>query len=242
MGCAAANRITSPQFDSEQPATWNYAVPERRVYGLAVYQHRLYYAIADGLQIWSVGLQADGSFDTDAVIEFVVPPAAGPTEISKITFDEQGRMYLAERPAPTGAYDFEALTQPGVGRVLRYALVSPVGPRVWQGLPDSYAIGFPLALHNGNGGAAIGYRYDTSGNLASQSCGGFLWSTGEHFRDLSDTALAQWLEKTGPLNVTDCKAMQRGASTIRRRFTLISSPMAMRSATPDREATWVTSL
>ncbi|MFZ0425846.1 MAG: hypothetical protein WAL80_23455 [Xanthobacteraceae bacterium] len=193
--------ITSPQFDSEQPATWNYAVPERRVYGLAVYQHRLYYAIADGLQIWSVGLQADGSFDTDAVIEFVVPPAAGPTEISKITFDEQGRMYLAERPAPTGAYDFEALTQPGVGRVLRYALVSPVGPRVWQGLPDSYAIGFPLALHNGNGGAAIGYRYDTSGNLSSQSCGGFLWSTGEDLRDSSDTALAQWLEKTGPLNV-----------------------------------------
>jgi hypothetical protein len=193
--------ITSPQFDSEQPATWNYAVPERRVYGLAVYQHRLYYAIADGLQIWSVGLQADGSFDTDAVIEFVVPPAAGPTEISKITFDEQGRMYLAERPAPTGAYDFETLTQPGIGRVLRYALVSPVGPRVWQGVPDSYAIGFPLALHNGNGGAAIGYRYDTGGTLSSQSCGGFLWSTGEDLRDSSDTALAQWLEKTGPLHV-----------------------------------------
>ena len=116
------------------------------------------------------------------MIEFVVPPAAGPTEISKITFDEQGRMYLAEAGA-TGAYDFEALTQPGIGRVLRYALVSPVGPRVWQGLPDSYAIGFPLALHNGDGGAAIGYRYDTSGNPSSQSCGGFLWSTGEDLRE-----------------------------------------------------------
>ena len=50
-----------------------------------------------------------------------MPPAAGASEISKITFDDQGRMFLAERPDPTGAYDFEALTQEGIGRVLRYA-------------------------------------------------------------------------------------------------------------------------
>ena len=93
--------ITSPQFDSAEPASWNYAAPERRIFGLAVYQHRLYYAVADSLQIWSVGLNPDGSFGNDAVIELVVPPAAGPTEISKITFDEQGHMYLADRPAPT---------------------------------------------------------------------------------------------------------------------------------------------
>ncbi len=105
--------ITSPQFDSTQPASWNYAAAERRIFGLAVYQHRLYYAVADSLQIWSVGLSPDGSFGDDAVIELVVPPAAGPTEISKITFDEQGRMFLADRPAPTGAFDFEALAVPG---------------------------------------------------------------------------------------------------------------------------------
>jgi hypothetical protein len=50
-------------------------------------------------QIWSVGLAADGSFAGDAIREIDVPPAAGPTEISKITFDDKGRMLLAERAA-----------------------------------------------------------------------------------------------------------------------------------------------
>ena len=92
--------VTSPKFDSGQPATWNYAAPERRVFGLAVHGRRLYYAVADSLQIWSVGLNTDGSFGNDAVIELAAPPSTGPTEISKITFDEQGRMFLADRPAP----------------------------------------------------------------------------------------------------------------------------------------------
>jgi hypothetical protein len=195
--------LASPQFDSTAPATWNYAVPERRVFGLAVYQHRLYYAVADSLQIWSVGLKDDGSFDSDAVIELAVPPASGPTEISKITFDEQGRMFLAERPAPTGAFDFEALAVPAIGRVLRYALAGtmPDGRRIWQESPDEYAIGFPLDLRNGNGGVAIGYRYNAKGDLLPASCGGFMWSTGEDLRDAADVALAEKLKQSGPLNV-----------------------------------------
>ena len=69
------------------------------------------------------------------MIELAAPPsAAGPTEISKITFDDQGRMFLAERPAATGAFDLEALAVPAIGRVLRYAIVgaAPGGRRVWQ--------------------------------------------------------------------------------------------------------------
>ena len=50
--------ITNPQFDSTEPNTWNYAAPERRVFGIAVYQHRLYYAVADSLQVWSVGIES----------------------------------------------------------------------------------------------------------------------------------------------------------------------------------------
>lgn len=34
--------ITSPRFDSTEPASWNYAAPERRIFGLAVFQRRLY--------------------------------------------------------------------------------------------------------------------------------------------------------------------------------------------------------
>ena len=118
------------------------------IFGLGVFRGRLYYAVAAGLQVWSVGLAPDGSFADDATREINVPPAAGPTEISKITFDDRGRMLLAERPAPTGAYDFEALTPDGIGRVLRYAIVNsyPGAPRIWQQVPDEYAIGFRAAI------------------------------------------------------------------------------------------------
>jgi hypothetical protein len=196
--------ITSPRFDSTEPATWNYAAPERRVFGLAVFQRRLYYAVADGLQIWSVGLSPDGSFGSDTVIELAVPPASGPTEVSKITFDEQGRMFLAERPAPTGAFDLEALAVPAVGRVLRYTQIgrTPDGHRIWQEAPDEYAIGFPHNFRNDNGGVAIGYNYDHSGEFILSSCGGFMWTTGEDLRDSSDTALATRLSQSGPSHVT----------------------------------------
>lgn len=195
--------VTSPQFDSTAPATWHYADPARRIFGLAVHQRRLYYAVADGLQIWSVGLNADGSFGDDAVIELAVPPSSGPTEISKITFDEQGRMLLADRPAPTGAFDFEALAVPAIGRVLRYAIaeVTPNGRRIWQLQPDEYALGFPPDFRNGNGGVAIGYDYDHDGALLPGSCGGFMWATGENLRQPADPALAAQLGQSGPLDI-----------------------------------------
>jgi hypothetical protein len=195
--------VSSAQFDSGDSATWNYAPPERRVFGLAVYAHRLYYAVAEGLQIWSVGVNADGSFADDAVIEVAVPPGSGPTEISKIAFDEQGRMYLADRGAPTGAFDFEALAVSSIGRVLRYATVgfAADGRRIWQQQPDEYAIGFPADLRNGNGGVAIGYNYDGQGNIIPGSCGGFLWATGEDLRASPNAALAAQLGKTGLLNI-----------------------------------------
>jgi hypothetical protein len=195
--------ITSATFDSTDPATWHYAAPQRRVFGLAAYQHRLYYAVADSLQIWSVGLNADGTFADDAVIEIAVPPSAGPTEISKIAFDEQGRMFVADRPAPTGAFDFEVLAVPSIGRVLRYAVAGTLndGRRLWQETPADYAVGFPRDLRNGNGGVAIGYRYDGKGDLLPASCGGFLWSTGEDLRDSPDPTLAAKLRQSGPLNV-----------------------------------------
>ena len=192
--------ITSPQFNSEDPGTWAYAPPERRIFGLSAYQGRLYYAVAAGSQIWSVGLLPDGAFGADATVEITLPPAAGPAEISKIAFDDRGRMLLAERPVPRGAFDFEALTPEGIGRVLRYALVEsyPGAPRVWQQIPDEYAIGFPLQERNGNGGIAIGYSYDPAGVIDRGSCGGFLWSTGERLRKSADPALAARLMQSGP--------------------------------------------
>ena len=186
-----------------QPMTWHYAAPERLIYGLAVYQHRLYYAVAAGLQIWSVGLNPDGSFGSDAQIEIVVPSGSGPTEISKITFDEQGRMFLAERPAPTGAFDFEVLATAAIGRVLRFAVIGTTanGQRIWQQKPDEYAIGFPGTFRNGNGGVAIGYNYDRRGDIVMGSCGGFMWTTGEDLRHPSDAKIAELLGRSGPLDI-----------------------------------------
>lgn len=194
--------VTAPSFDSTAPETWHYADPARRVFGLAVHDGRLYYAVAEGLQVWSVGLGPDGAFGTDAVIELAAPPSNGPTEISKIAFDEQNRIYLADRPATTGAFDFEALSVPAIGRVLRYEVHDMVdGRRIWQAGPDDYALGFPADFRNGNGGVAIGYNYERDGEMFLGSCGGFLWSTGEDLREASDPALAARLGRTGPLDV-----------------------------------------
>jgi hypothetical protein len=195
--------LSSPAFDSAEPATWGLAAPQRRIFGLAIHEGRLYYAVADSLQIWSIGLRPDGSFGDDPIIELAVPPAAGPTEISTIAFDDQGRMLLAERAAATGAFDFEALAVPEIGRVLRYAVVGAAagGRRAWQAEPDEYAIGFPRDLRNGDGGVAIGYNYDRAGAIIPGSCGGFVWSTGEVLRQPSDPALAAQLQQLGPLHV-----------------------------------------
>ncbi|MEF3367721.1 hypothetical protein V3H18_14385, partial [Methylocystis sp. 9N] len=206
--------IASTQFRTEDPATWGYAPPERRVFGLAIHAGRLFYAVAEGLQIWSVGVMPDGSFAPDARIEVTVPPGAGATEISKIVFDEQGRMLLAERAAPTGAYDFVALAQPGIGRVLRYAPASSGNEGgAWQAAPDEYAIGFSGKMKNADGGVALGYGYDPSGKLNRASCDGFLWATGEQLRVSADSGLAARLAQGGPVNVNGLQG--NGADLVR---------------------------
>ncbi|MFO1115900.1 MAG: hypothetical protein U1E28_09470 [Beijerinckiaceae bacterium] len=187
--------ITKPAFDTQNAATWGYAARERLVFGLGVDAGRLYYGVADQLQVWSVSIASSGAFGADPRLEVAVPPGDAPTEISKIVFDGRGRMILGERASPTGAYDFTALAQEGVGRVLRFSR-TPEG--AWAPAPDEYAIGFPLNLHNGNGGVAIGYDYLPDGRINFGSCGGFLWSTGEQLRVSADPAIAQRLRALGP--------------------------------------------
>src|SRR5262249_3985606 len=169
--------ITSPAFKTDDPSTWGYAADERRIFGLGVRDDRLYYAVV-GEQVWSVSING-GAFGNDARVDVQVPPWDGESEIAKITFDDRGIMLLAERGAPTGAYDFAALAKEAAGRVLRYqqapaqAVAQPVqpgadqvqpvqasqpapdAPSLWQPVPDEYAIGFPADLRNDNGRHAI---------------------------------------------------------------------------------------
>ena len=139
--------IESPTFDSGNPATWAYAPPARRVYGMAVSRGRLYYAVAAGLRIWSVSILPDGSFGPDARGEVSVPRGALPnSEVSEILFDDNGDMLVAERGAPTGAYDYKALAESPENRVLRFRPKNPDDPPsrdLWFPVPKEYAIGFP---------------------------------------------------------------------------------------------------
>ncbi|MDQ2078572.1 hypothetical protein RA307_00130 [Xanthobacteraceae bacterium Astr-EGSB] len=196
-------------FDSARPDTWGYAATERRVFGLATHAGRLYYAVAEGLRVWSVGLQADGRFAGDARIEVALPPAAAATEIAKIVFDDEGRMYLAERSAPTGAPDFADLSIPSVGRLLRYTVigVTAIGQPIWQPSPDEYAVGFPRDFRNDNGGVAIGYGYDADGRLDPRACGSFVWTTGEKLRATTDAPFAAKLGPSGALAIDGLQGM-----------------------------------
>jgi hypothetical protein len=198
--------IESPAFDSGSPATWAYAPPARRVFGLAAGRGRLYYAVAAGLRIWSVSILPDGSFGNDARFEVAVPrnSAAPGAEISEILFDDNGDMLVAERGEPTGAYDYKALAAAGENRVLRFRPKTPEDPPsrdLWFPVPKEYAVGFPPDYRNANGGIAIGYGYDGAGNINRAVCGGPLWSTGEQLRNARDPAIIQRLQPGGPLIV-----------------------------------------
>lgn len=196
--------ITNPAFNSEDPSTWSLAPPERRVFALAVHAGRLYYSVADGMQVWSVAIAADGSLASNSRVEVQAVPGNAGSEISKIAFDDQGRMLLAERAPPTGAYDFGVLAQQSAGLALRLQAAQPSAASalpVSAPNPDEYAIGFFDQLRNSTGGIAIGYGYTAAGLLDRRTCGGFLWTTGDELRNSADPTVAAELSSTGPLNV-----------------------------------------
>ncbi len=199
--------IQSPAFDPGNPQSWNYPAPARRTFGLAVWQLRLFYALAEGPQIWSVALNPDGSFGSNVTWELSVPAGPKPSEIASILFDAGGQIYLAERGAPTGAYDFMALAEFGESRVLRFRPKRPGDPPGvgnWYPVSEEYALGFPPNFRNGNGGVAIGYGYDAGGIINRNACGGTLWSTGEQLRN--ERTLVERLQRGGPLIVDGLQA------------------------------------
>ncbi len=165
---------------------------------------RLYYAVADGLQIWSVEPERRRLVRQrrgDRAGRAAVRPARAKFQKSPST-SKDGCSSPTGRRRPVLSTS-RHLSVPAIGRVLRYAIVEimPNGRRIWQLQPDEYAIGFPPDFRNGNGGVAIGYDYDHSGALVPGSCGGFMWATGESLRQPADPALAAQLGQSGPLDV-----------------------------------------
>ena len=195
----SATDITGPGFNAEDPATWGYTQKERMVWGMAMHGGRLYYAVADGPQIWSIGIKLDGTFGSDPRWELDVAGLASTNPVSDIAFDNEGRMILAQRGTQRGSYDYSVFAEPKQSSVVRYRREipdDPATPGSWVPVPDEYAIGFRPDGRNTTGGIALGYSYDASGQPRRGSCNQFLWTTGESLRD--NPALAAQLGAGGP--------------------------------------------
>jgi hypothetical protein len=123
-------------------------------------------------------------------------------------------MLLAERPTPTGAFDFEALTPQGIGRVLRYANTGtdPNAELNWQPVPDEYAIGFPLDLRNG---MAASISVISTSPTAISICKTAGDICGQRASSCASRPMLRWPPAcANPVRrmSTDCKAMAHGAS------------------------------
>ena len=194
--------IASDRFDAENPTTWGYAPPARRVWGLAVHRGRLYYSVAAVPQIWSVGIAQDGSFAPDPRWELDVPAQSAPLPVSDIAFSQAGAMILAQRAMIAGTYDYSTFTRPGDPKVLRFRLKGPgdpSSPGQWNPVPEEYAVGFADNYRNTNGGVALGYGYGADGTFSATACEASLWTTGQNLRN--NPALRGQLEPGGPLLV-----------------------------------------
>jgi uncharacterized repeat protein (TIGR01451 family) len=204
---AGRPNIASTSFNSENPDTWGFAPPERRVWGIAVQAGRLFYSAGNGSmteapQIWSVGIAQDGSLGTDARLELDVTAQPGPYPVSDIAFSQSGAMIVAQRAPIAASYDYSAFTKTGEPRVLRYWLKDandPPSPGLWKPLPEEYAIGFAGTYRNTDGGVALGYGYGPDGMINTGSCEAALWTTGQNLRN--NPALRAQLEPGGPLLV-----------------------------------------
>jgi hypothetical protein len=178
--------ITNPAFDSQNPATWGYTQKDRMVWGMAMHDGRLYYAVAGGLQVWSISIANDGTFANDARWELDAIKLPGQGPITDMLFDNQGRMLLSQRGEPRGSYNYSVYAVPGKSSVVRYVRETPdnpATPSVWAPEADEYAIGMRPEYRYADGGIALGYAHDPqTGALVRGSCGTTLWSTGSRLR------------------------------------------------------------
>ena len=175
--------ITSPDFKADDPATWGFTQPERRIDALAVHDGRLYYAIAAGPQVWSVSLNG-GDFGTDARLELDVK-AAQPFPVTGLAFDSSGRMLLAQRGDQKSPYDYGQFVSPGPAQVLRYALEAPDDPATpsrWQPAPEDYAVGLGEDGRMASGGIGLQYGYKPDGAIDLGACDASIALTGDDLR------------------------------------------------------------
>ena len=162
----------------------------RRVWGLAAYQDRLYYAVwwedvatsadrakaAESNEIWSIAIGPDGRLlPLDVRREILLPPFSTDVSnpVSDISFSSTGRMLLAERTmaGDTGllhvdsdCFTFEAAHK---ARVLEYYRDSTTG--TWTSTGSEFKVG-QLNPTGGHANSAGGAAYSSDDDV---------WATGD---------------------------------------------------------------
>ena len=130
---ARRTNIENPAFNIEDPNSWGFAAKGRSVFAVAVQDDRLYYSVAEGPQIWSVGINADGSFADDPRLEIDVTGTPNGNVVTDIAFDGAGILYLAQRGEIVGSYDYSVFAKPeasvGVALCVERDRPALVGPR-----------------------------------------------------------------------------------------------------------------
>ena len=209
---AGALDISRADFDTEDPDSWGYAAPDRRVWGLAVHDARLYYAVVDDSQIWSVGIDdVTGAFTDDSRWELDVPKSPKKLPVSDILFTEKGAMILAQRGPVTSTYDYVGFADPGNSRLYRYWLESPDDPATpsrWIEAPEEYAVGFGGDNRQTDGGVDLNYGFNQQGVLDFGTCEASLFTTGDDLRLAPE--LAAELLFGGPLALDGLQVMPAG--------------------------------
>lgn len=193
--------IQGAAFDSEDPDSWGFTQDERRVWGVAVHGGRIYYAVGEAAEIWSVGLTREGEFAGDARWELTVE-ADKDLAVTDIAFDSRGFMYLAQRGETENRFNYSQFADSGKGEVIRYWRESPDDPEtesIWVPVPQEYAVGFPEGNRQSAGGLDLQYGYDSEGYFNRNACSATLVKTGDKLRD--NPALADQLAAGGPLAV-----------------------------------------
>ncbi len=178
--------IHSRDFSVEDVGTWGYADARRRVVALAVESGRLYYSVAEGPVVWSVGLTADGAFAADPRLELDVIGTPNGNMITAIAFDGPEKMYLTQRGDTAGSYDYGTFARPQASVVYRYTFDTTA--KSWKEAPEEFANGLEAPHRATTGGIAFNYGYDKNGNIDLGACHETLWTTGEHLRNGDGTS------------------------------------------------------
>ncbi|MEM8974417.1 MAG: hypothetical protein AAGD43_20345 [Pseudomonadota bacterium] len=182
-------QITSPRFNALRPETWGYTQVQRRVSGMTVYNDRLYYAVSANAEVWSVGLQPDGSFAGDVRFEMTAASTLkGKGPITSMQFDANGQLHLAQRGQQRASYHYGDFVKPDASAVVSYekqAATAASPSTELRQLRSRIPVG--ITSYRSSGGLAFGYGYGVDGTLKLDACSSTLWVTGDGLRSSQTT-------------------------------------------------------